>query len=88
MAAGLVLTSDKKLSIGRKKKREIRTLVHLYSQNKISLDSLSYLCGYLAFVKSVEPEFLQRISKKFGKEVIDNLNSVELVQRKHYDENR
>lgn len=88
MAAGLVLTSDKKLSIGRKKKREIRTLVHLYSQNKISLDSLSYLCGYLAFVKSVEPEFLQRISNKFGKEVIDNLNSVELVQRKHYDENR
>ena len=88
MAAGLVLTSDKKLSIGRKKKREIRALVHQYTQNKISLDSLSYLCGYLAFVQSVEPEFLQRICNKFGKEVIDNLNCVELIRRKHCDENR
>lgn len=83
MAAGIVLTSSKNLSIGRKKKREIRTLIHLYTQNEISPDSLSYLRGYLAFVRSVEPEFLERIRKKFGNEVIENLNRVELRSQKH-----
>ena len=84
LAAGLVLTSDNQLSIGRKKKREIRTLIYLYTQNKISYDQLSYLCGYLAFVNSVEPDFLARIRRKFGTEVIDTLNRIELVNEKHF----
>jgi hypothetical protein len=86
VAAGLVLTSDGRLSIGRKKKRSIRTQIYLYSSDMLPLDEISYLRGYLAFVKSVEPDFLMSVRRKFGDDVINRLLSVEPSIRKTYGE--
>ena len=82
MVTGVVLTSDGRMSVGRKKKRAIRTLVHMYSRNQLSENKLSYLRGYLSFISSVEPEFLTRIRRKFGDDTIDNLLEISPKSRK------
>ena len=84
VAAGLVLTSEGRLSIGRNKKRSIRTLIHLYSTGMLPPDDISYLRGYLAFVNSVEPVFLKRVRQKYGDKTINDLLSSEPTVRKTY----
>ena len=84
VATGIVLTSDGHLSIGRDKKREIRTLIYLYSTNKLSPDKVSYLRGYLAFASSVEPEFIARVRQKFGENTIRQVMREETVMLKTY----
>ncbi|KAB7740574.1 RNA-directed DNA polymerase [Parvibaculum sedimenti] len=79
---GLVLTSDRTLSVGRKKKRQIRTMIHLYQEDKLSAESISYLRGYLAFVHAAEPDLLVRLQQKFGQETMDQLMCYPLVPRK------
>lgn len=88
VAAGLVLTSDGGLSIGRDKKRSIRTLIHLYSTGMLPPDDVSYLQGYLAFVKSVEPDFLERVRRKYGDETIKDLLGFKPTIRKVYGRGR
>lgn len=70
MVTGLVLTPQGKLSIGRDKKRKVRTLIHLYSMGVLSVEEVSYLRGYLAFAKSVEPKFVDSVAEKYGKKTI------------------
>ena len=67
---GVVLTPQGELSVGRRNKRKIRTLIHLYTRDGLSAEEISYLRGYLAFVKSVEPKFIEAICEKYGKEII------------------
>ena len=73
IVTGVVLTPEGELSIGRAKKRSIRTRVHLYAAGKLTPEEVSYLRGYLAFARSVEPKFLNRLRKKFGGQTLDNL---------------
>ena len=82
VVTGLVLTSDCRLSIGRKKKRQIRTMIHLYRNNGLADGEVSYLRGYLAFVNSVEPEFLNRLKRKYGDELLGQIMGEEIVARK------
>lgn len=72
---GLVLTSDNKVSIGKDKKNEIKTLIYKYKQGIILEKDLSYLKGYLSYVKSVESEFLVALNKKYGAVIMDPLIS-------------
>ena len=83
VVTGLVLTSDCRLSIGRKKKRQIRTMIHLYRNHDLAVGEVSYLRGYLAFVNSVEPEFLGRLRRKYGKEILDQIMGEATVVRKY-----
>ena len=73
IVAGLVLTPQGELSIGRDNKRKIRTLIHLYSMGTLAVEEVSYLRGYLAYVKSVEPKFIESVREKYGKSTIDNV---------------
>ena len=70
---GLIITSDNKISIGRKKKRYIKSLVFKYANNQILPNDLNYLKGYLSFVKSVDNCFLKILEKKYSKDIIDEL---------------
>lgn len=70
---GLVLTNDGKVSLGRDKKREIKTLVFLFGQNKLSPEGISYLNGYISHIKNVEPGFYCSLVKKFGVSVLGAL---------------
>ena len=82
MMTGVVLTSDGRISVGRSKKRKIKTLTYLYSQGKLKADMISYLQGYLAFVGSIETDFVFSLEKKFGKRVIEELREEKLTRRK------
>ncbi|MCJ7601912.1 MAG: retron St85 family RNA-directed DNA polymerase [Desulfobulbaceae bacterium] len=70
---GLVLTNDGKISIGRKKKRYIKSLVYKYISGKLMKEEESFLSGYLSFCWSVDSDFIYILEKKYGQQVIDRL---------------
>jgi len=67
---GLVLTNEGHVSLGRDAKREIRATVHHFITGKLSREQALSLRGTLAYVNSVEPDFLNRLRAKYGSEVI------------------
>lgn len=67
---GLTITSDGHISVGRDKKRELRVLIHRHAQKLLSAEEVEALRGYLAFLKSVEPEHLDRLRRSFGEDVL------------------
>lgn len=70
---GLILSNDQTVSIGHQRKRLLRAAVHRASLGKLTAKQLRQLAGNLAFVNAVEPEFLARLERKFGSEVIASI---------------
>lgn len=68
---GLTITVDSKLSIGRSMKRFIRSQV--FTWDKLSLVEKKYLSGYLAFVRSVEPSYINKLCEKYTSETIQKI---------------
>lgn len=66
---GLVITPEKKVSIGRSRKREIKTLTFLALNDKIDDDKKRRLMGLLAFAYDNEPDFIDALSNKFGENI-------------------
>ncbi|GGX98855.1 RNA-directed DNA polymerase [Litchfieldella qijiaojingensis] len=67
---GLVLSNPGKVSLGRKRKREISALIHKFSVGALSKEDLLRLQGLLGFVKDVEPLFVEKMISKYGYRVI------------------
>lgn len=67
---GIILTNDKRLSIGKERKRKIRAAVHHFSLGKLNIDQSVKLAGLLAFAKDIEPEFYATMERVYGLEVI------------------
>lgn len=76
---GLVLTPTHEVSIGRSRKREIRTRVFLFSKGKLKKEEILSLSGLLSFASDAEPNFILRLRHKFGDEIIDNLLRYDVV---------
>ncbi|MDP3587705.1 MAG: retron St85 family RNA-directed DNA polymerase [Sulfuricurvum sp.] len=70
---GLRLTTDRKLSIGRDKKRYIKSLIFKYSKQKLDFKQLNYLKGYLSYIYSIEPEYIQNLKTKYSSDLIQEL---------------
>lgn len=70
---GLVITNDGKISLGRDKKREIRTLVYMW--DSLTVKKKKYLQGYLSYCASVEPLFINSLCVKFSSAVISKIQS-------------
>jgi RNA-directed DNA polymerase len=70
---GVVLTNDGSLSLGRDKKRLYSAMVHKYSLGLLDETARQKLKGYLAFTIHIEPEFFQRLRKKYSEKVIDSI---------------
>lgn len=82
LITGLILTSDNKVSIGRGKKRYIKSLIHRFRNERLDEKEISYLRGYLSYVNAVEPEFLKNLKMKYGKDTILAIIKSELVSKK------
>ena len=67
---GLVLTNDRKVSLGREEKRRIRAQMHYFVTDRLETEQILHLQGMLAYVHSVEPSFMRRLSKKYGPDAI------------------
>lgn len=70
---GLVLTNDGTVSIGHQRKRELHSAVHRFKHRKLDDEQAKSLAGYLAFVHSVEPEFLRVLTRRYGQRVMARL---------------
>ena len=70
---GLIITSDHKISIGRKKKLETKARIHNFLKGGFSKEDIKKLQGYISFVKSVEPTFYKALERKYGKSNFDTL---------------
>lgn len=62
---GLIITPEGDVSLGRKRKRYIRHLIHEKSLGNLTEKDLLSLRGLLAFVKDVEPSFINKLSLKY-----------------------
>lgn len=82
---GLVINDLHHVSVGRSIKRKIKALVHRFRQNTLAAEELSYLTGYLAFVRSVEPTFLRSLEMKYGHDVIGAISGTRAVRLKIYE---
>jgi hypothetical protein len=82
LVTGLVLTSDRRVSIGRTKKRYIKGLCHRFILGNLSNDEASYLYGYLSYIKSVEPIFIQSLKSKYGEDAMRKIMDIVPCRRK------
>lgn len=80
MVTGIILTNDHRLSIGRERKKLIRSMIHHFSENKIDEEGIHRLRGLLAFAHDVEPEFILRMRLKYGSDLIDKI----FLPREHH----
>jgi len=70
---GLVLANDNSVSLGRERKRYIKSLVYKFSSSGMPSADILHLKGLLSFAKHVEPKFYDSLVKKYGSQVIRNL---------------
>lgn len=70
---GLVVTPNNRISIGRAKKREIKSLIHSYSVQTLAPEFVGYLQGYISYISDVEPDFLESLRKKYGDDLLIKL---------------
>ena len=65
---GLTLSNDGHVSVGRDEKRRLRATFHAFSIGKLPLQDISNLKGKLAYVFSIDPEFVTQLCQKYGVE--------------------
>jgi len=82
VVTGLFLTPDGKVSIGREKKRKVKYMIHRWTQKALSEGDISYLRGYLAFCRAVEPRFVTSLERKYGVETVLEIERSDLIARK------
>lgn len=70
---GLILTNEKRVSLGRERKRELRSRIHYFKNGKLNIDQAVKLAGHMAFAKDVEPEFYTRMERAYGAETLEQL---------------
>lgn len=67
---GLVLTPQGQISLGRDRKREIRSLTYLALGKRLNVQQTQQLVGLLAFALDNEPDFVGSLSKKFDRDIV------------------
>lgn len=82
VVTGITLTPTRSISIGRERKRAIRTQVYLYKNGQLSAEETSRLAGLIAFANDVEPVFIESLKRKYGETEVNSL----LFRRTSMDE--
>ena len=58
---GIILTPDHKLSVGRERKRQVRSMYHRYLLGRLDTGEIQRLKGLVSFIESVEPGYRSRL---------------------------
>lgn len=81
---GLVITPQKKVSLGRNRKRTISAAVHHVATGRNTTSKhIANTRGWLAYAKGVEPKFFKAMERKYGLTVKQIMVSV--ISRYHED---
>ncbi len=70
---GLNITPDHKVSLGRKKKKQIRAMIHHYVEGKFPKHKINELSGWLAYANAVDSEFFKSMQTKYTPERIASI---------------
>lgn len=63
---GLVITNEGNISVGRNKKRQLRTLVYKYKSGDLNDEEIQRLKGEVSHARFVEPKFWDKLKDKYG----------------------
>ena len=80
---GLVLANDGSVTIGRDRKRLIHSAVHRASTGQLDAGQIQELSGLLGFVHAAEPSFLDTLKRKYGSDVVLQIQHAERVPREN-----
>ncbi len=72
---GLILTNNGEVSVGRERKRNLSAAVHSALLGAKDKEQVREILGLLAFVSSVEPDFVSRLERKYGHGVVARLKA-------------
>jgi RNA-directed DNA polymerase len=70
LVTGLILTPTKEISVGRARKRKVKSLVFQFSKGRLSEPEKVKLRGIVTYIRSVEPTFINALKKKYEPEVL------------------
>ena len=73
MITGLVITPDRRVSLGRDRKRLISAMVHHVCRGSLPPQEMPRLAGLLAFANDIEPAFIISLQKKYSAEVVQRI---------------
>ena len=79
---GLVINNQNNISLGRDRKREIKSLIFKYSRNELDKTKILKLSGILSFAKHIEPVFYDALIKKYGIDIIHELGKYNSINKK------
>lgn len=79
---GLTLTNDGNVSIGHERKRLIHAQVHKASLRQLGSIEMAALKGMLGFVNSAEPRFLDVLIRRYGSEVVAQIQRFDTSPRR------
>jgi retron-type reverse transcriptase len=80
---GLILANDGRVTIGKTRKRALHAATHAASQGRLDGRQLQKLAGMLAFVHSVEPDFIAVLQRRYGFETIRRLQTIGSKDRRN-----
>lgn len=70
---GIVLANDGRVTIGRERKRKLRSALHRAQMDVLSSDELRVVAGMLGFLKAVEPDYLESLRQVHGGDLVDRV---------------
>lgn len=70
---GLIISNSDAISLGRDRKREISSLIHKFSLNHLPDEDVFRLQGLLGFASDVEPDFIAKMNKKYGNQLVHEI---------------
>lgn len=78
VVTGLILANDGRVTIGRDRKRNIRSAIFNALSGSRRAEEIQQLVGFLAFINSVEPEFFCKLQKKYGDDFVERLKNTHI----------
>lgn len=70
---GLIISNDGRVTIGRERKRLIFAKVYSFLKGDLSDNETRRLAGVISYVRSVEPDFLDVLVRKYGDESLTEI---------------
>lgn len=64
VVTGVTVNTESELSLGRERKRLIRSMVHRFQHGQLSLEECWKLKGLIAFAHDIEPEFASKMKAR------------------------
>lgn len=70
---GITLTNNNKLSLGRAKKRYLKSLVYKFTLHQLTSTEVEKLAGYIAYATYIEPSFVNSLMIKYGSSTLQEI---------------